>query len=265
MGIPSNTQDPGRTNHKRQGRQKTNLGEIKHLAHILLMLDPEPNEKFPFIVKHPFSDNSFVAVELVNGSPRIGNIVEDPEALKKWRKTMAGIIEQADSANEIYRLVTKPYRFGFLKYAMPYMSREDFSGYLADAWVTCEEPNRDPNFTRRQLIGLFKQADPHSLMTAEEYACLEALEGPVTVYRGVTPYNAGSVKSLSWTLSRETAEWFAHRFGEEGTVYEAQIDKAHILAMFTGRNESEVIVDPQHLMNITEAPAQDMGIQMKMK
>ena len=50
MGIPSNTQDPGRTNHKRQGRQKTDLGEIKHLAHILLMLDPEPSEKFPFTV-----------------------------------------------------------------------------------------------------------------------------------------------------------------------------------------------------------------------
>lgn len=265
MGIPSSIPDPGRTDHKRKGEQKTDLGEIKNLAHILLMMDPEPNEKFPFIVKHPFADSSFVAVEPVDGSPCIGNIAEDPEALRKWRKTMTGIIEQADSANEIYRLVTKTYRFGFLKYAMPHMSQQDFSEYLADAWVTCEEPNRDPNFTRRQLIGLFKQAARQSLMTAEEHACLEALEDPVTVYRGVTAYNAGSVKSLSWTLSQETAEWFAHRFGEKGTVYEAQIEKAHILAVFTGRNESEVIVDPQHLMNITEEPAQDMGFQLKMQ
>ena len=46
---------------------------------------------------------------------------------------------------------------------------------------------------------------------------------------------------------RDTAEWFAHRFGEEGTVYEAQISKEHILAFFNGRNESEVVVDPKYL------------------
>lgn len=68
MGISSSTPDPGRTDHKRKGEQKTDLGEIKNLAHILLMMDPEPNEKFPFIVKHPFTDSSFVDVELVDGS-----------------------------------------------------------------------------------------------------------------------------------------------------------------------------------------------------
>ena len=73
-----------------------------------------------------------------------------------------------------------------------------------------------------------------------------------TVYRGVTTHNAKSVKALSWSLSQETAEWFAHRFGENGTVYEAQIDKKHIYAYFSGRNESEVIVDPSYLTNITE-------------
>lgn len=49
MGISSSTPDPGRTDHKRKGEQKTDLGEIKNLAHILLMMDPEPNEKFIFL------------------------------------------------------------------------------------------------------------------------------------------------------------------------------------------------------------------------
>ena len=61
----------------------------------------------------------------MDGSPRIGNIAEDPE--KTWRKTMTGTIGQADAANGISRLITKPYRFAFLKYAMPHMSRQDFS------------------------------------------------------------------------------------------------------------------------------------------
>lgn len=75
-------------------------------------------------------------------------------------------------------------------------------------------------------------------------------------------YNAKNIKALSWTLDRETAEWFAHRFGEEGTVYEAQIPKKYILAFFNGRNESEVVVDPKHLEQIMESPEPEMGMRM---
>ena len=92
-------------------------------------------------------------------------------------------------------------------------------------------------------------------MDEEERTAHQALEDTVTVYRGVTPYNAKNIRALSWTLDRKTADRFAHRFGEEGTVYEAQIRKEHILALFTGRSESEVIVDPQHLEQIVESPA----------
>ena len=98
-------------------------------------------------------------------------------------------------------------------------------------------------------------------MDAEELRQLQALEDPVTVYRGVTPHNARNIRALSWTLDRDTAEWFAHRFGEDGTVYEAQIAKAHILAVFLGRNEWEVVVDPKYLEQVQESPVQDMGME----
>ena len=62
-------------------------------------------------------------------------------------------------------------------------------------------------------------------------------------------------------LDRDTAEWFAHRFGEDGTVYEAQIAKAHILAVFLGRTEWEVVVDPKYLEQVQESSAQDMGME----
>ena len=48
----------------------------------------------------------------------------------------------------------------------------------------------------------------------------------------------------------------------EGTVYEAQIRKEHILALLTGRNESEVIVDPRHLEQIMESPEPGFDMQM---
>ena len=99
-------------------------------------------------------------------------------------------------------------------------------------------------------------------MNEEECAAYRSLENPVTVYRGVTSYNAKNIKALSWTLDRDTAEWFAHRFGEEGAVYKAQIPKEHILAYFNGRNESEVVVNPQYLEQIMEAPEPEMEIQI---
>ncbi len=94
---------------------------------------------------------------------------------------------------------------------------------------------------------MFRSVDPKLLMNEEEYALFQGLDDVVTIYRGVTPYNAENVDALSWTLDQKTAEWFAHRFGEEGTVYKAQIEKAHIYAVFTGRNELEVIIDPKQV------------------
>ena len=99
-------------------------------------------------------------------------------------------------------------------------------------------------------------------MDAKELRRFQALEDPATVYQGLTSHNAKNIRALSWTLDRDTAEWFAHRFGEEGTVYEAQIPKKYILAFFNGRNESEVVVDPKHLEQIMESPEPEMGMRM---
>ena len=156
------------------------------------------------------------------------------------------------------------YSLTFLKYASPYLSKADFSKILADAWIRSENPNCDTNVSKSKLISMFKQADPHELMLEDELRQYEELDDTVTVYRGVTSHNAKNIKALSWTLDREKAEWFAHRFNEDGTVYEAEIDKQHILALFNGRNESEVIVDPKFLMDIriSEEPVQELNQTM---
>ena len=71
---------------------------------------------------------------------------------------------------------------------------------------------------------------------------------------------ADNVLALSWTLDRDKAQWFAHRFGENGTVYEAQITKQHIYAFLNSRGESEVIVDPRGLQDITESQDEGMAL-----
>ena len=120
----------------------------------------------------------------------------------------------------------------------------------------------DLNFTKNNLVSMFKKADKSILMDGEEKEQFDSFDDTVTIYRGVTSYNAKNIKALSWTTDYQTAEWFAHRFGEEGTVYEAQIGKEHILAFFNGRKESEVIVDPKYLTDITEAQEMNAGPTM---
>ena len=127
-----------------------------------------------------------------------------------------------------------------------------------------ENPNGDANVTKGELIEFFVAADPEVIMTPEERKQLDELDDTVTVYRGVTSYNADNVLALSWSLEYDTANWFAHRFDEDGTVYQAQIDKKHILALFNGRNEAEVIVNPHCLTQVMVAEEMNQGFTQSM-
>lgn len=231
-------------------REKTDLPRLKRFAIALLQMDIGKTELSPLVVQHPFTTSGFFAVPDGKGFV-LTMLVDEPENQKVWRKQVTEEIERREDAFGVYLMITKPYLLAFLKYAEPYLSKDDFAKILADAWIRCEAPNNDPNLSKRNLVALFKNADPQVLMDESEYSQYRTLDDVVTVYRGVTEHNANNVKALSWTLNRETAEWFAHRFDEDGDVYSAQIQKKHILALFNGRNESEVIVDPKHLQDIT--------------
>lgn len=242
--------------------QSTDLAGLKRFAKVLLQLDIQKTPMSPLVVKHPFTDSGIVGIQAPDGHLGIANLVENSKDLKTWREQTAGYIDQAETPYHVFMLITKPYMLGFLKYAKPYLSNEDFTRMLSDAWIRSESPNDDPNLSKSKLLALFKAADPQILMDEGERAMLNALETPVTVYRGVTSYNAKNVKALSWTLDEKVAQWFAHRYGEQGTVYKAQIRKDHIYAVFTGRNEAEVIVDPKELHNISQV--QDLSMDLKM-
>lgn len=242
-------------------RKETNMAGVKSVAKALLMLDIHLTDYSPVIVQHPFTSSGMVAAPTENGLAML-DITQGDENLSAWRGLMVKQIDQAKNAYHIYMMLNKPYALSFLSLAEPHLSQKDFSEILADAWIRSENPNMDKNFVKKSLVDMFKKADQSILMDGEEREMFDSFDDTVTIYRGVTSYNAKNIKALSWTTDYQTAEWFAHRFGEEGTVYEAQISKEHILAFFNGRNESEVIVDPKYLTDITEA--QEMGNGMTM-
>ncbi len=250
---------------KRTRPAETDLKKLKALSRSLLELDIQTTKMSPLVVKHPFTDSGIVGLRKEDGNIAVADLTSDPASLQVWREQCRRLIDEAEKPFEIFLMITKPYKLGFLKYAAPFLSEQDTALFLSHAWTTTESPNSDPNLSKRELLALFRSVSPQKLMDEEEYELFRSLEDVVTVYRGVTPYNAKNVKALSWTLNRDTAEWFAHRYGEQGTVYEAQIPKEHICAVFLGRNEAEVIVDPKHLMELSEAPEQSNAFEMKMQ
>ena len=234
-------------------KKETDLGGVKAIAKTLLMTAVNQTPYSPMLVQHPFTSTGLIPfpTEMNKGFQPV-DITLNEDNLKIWRESVSQIIDETENPYHIYMLLNPPYALTFLKLASPYLSRKDFSEILASAWINCEAPHNDPELNKADLLSMFKSADPKALMEDDEYEQLQELEDTLTVYRGVTSYNADNTKALSWSLSKETAEWFAHRFNQDGTVYEAQIDKEHIFAVFNGRNESEVVLDPQYLTDISE-------------
>ncbi len=249
---------------KRNRLAETDLKKLKALSRSLLELDIQTTKMSPLVVKHPFTDSGIVGLRKENGNIAVADLTSDPASLQVWREQCRRLIDEAEKPFELFLMITKPYKLGFLKYAEPFLSGQDTALFLAQAWITTESPNSDPNLNQKALLSMFRSVEPQMLMDDEEYAVFQELDDVVTVYRGVTLYNAKNVKALSWTLDRDVAEWFAHRYGEDGTVYEARIGKEHILAVFAGRNESEVIVDPKYLLELSQSPEPTTGFDIKM-
>lgn len=231
----------------------TNLQRVKSVARTLLMLDIKGTKFSPAIVKHPFTDSGITGVRGEDGNVQLLRIAEDANDRFQWQTHIRKKLDDAQNVFEIYNMITKPYKLTFLKFIYPHLSKTDMSQLLARAWIESEAPNQDVNVSKAKLVSMFKAADRSSLMDEDDCAKFEGMDEVVTVYRGVTAYNAKNILALSWTTKREVAEWFAHRFGESGTVYAAKIDKAHVYAFFGGRGEEELIVNPAYLMNVHEA------------
>ncbi len=106
---------------------------------------------------------------------------------------------------------------------------------------------------------MFRSADKSLLMTAEERKRLDELDDPVTVYRGVTPYNAKSLRAMSWTLGLRKGLVVCKNALIRTERYTAEIEKSHILALFDGRDESEIVVEPAYLLNIEEYEEENIG------
>jgi hypothetical protein len=123
------------------------------------------------------------------------------------------------------------------------ISREELRRVLLPMWMDTEFPHQ----FRVTPLTLFTRAG----FLTDAPAVWDALPSTLTVYRGDSRHPKWT--TLSWTLARGKAEWFARRWAsikKPGWVWIAQLEKSKALAYIEGRNEAEVVVSPSELKGI---------------
>lgn len=226
--------------------------KIKEIAKLFLYL-PLKSELGGLFVNHPFT-NSYAWYN--QETKKLMNL-QIPEVYNQWVEFMATLIDNTADIRQIVMLMNDNYSFAFLKHIRKYLTDKELGYCLARALMKSEGVYDSDIFTSSQLIKLILKADKSELMEESELDTFNSLESKLTVYRGVNGRDrkSGKVgvdfwKGLSWTSDYKTAEWFAKRFvlGEnkvECVVYEAEIPRELVLAVFEG--EDEVLVDVRKL------------------
>lgn len=228
--------------------KETNLKLVKSMAIAFLNLPVEETELSPICVMHPIFENGFVYIQT---DKKIVNILENKENIHKAIKERENVINDAKDVFSVYFIIRKSYRLTFLKYIKDYLSEEDFSKLLADAWVSSENPNQDTNVTVATITKWFRKSDKRLLMTEEDYQVFLNLNPEIKIYRGVAV--GRNPKGLSWTMNYKKAEWFANRFNtldKKGYIQEATIQKGKVLAYFNTRGEEEIVASVNDMNNV---------------
>lgn len=223
--------------------KETNLNAVKQYAKSMLIWPPRKVVEFPFLVSHPFFENSVFPGKDMN----VINILESDKDLQYAINFMEKRIDSAKDYMTFSYLLTKPYRLFFYKETKRYASEEDAGAFLTNVWRAVENPNAEVNETMFQKLKMFKEISQEYLMDEEELKKFYELPEIVTVFRGLQGPRT-KIKALSWTLDKDKAEWFANRWKKGNGVYQATINKKYIIACF--EYESEVIVDYRRLENI---------------
>ena len=204
---------------------------------MLESLSPLPSQYEPYLnalgwIKHPF------AVEVFDSRiPLWAGHLADLLHYKSQKFIEDGEKEDWDSQ---ISLLERPYR---LSYATHLINNDIATGQAAiDLLTFAWTDAHDIHELQEHAIKAFRKtgfiADDNQPEPTE----------PITVFRG------GFVSGMSWTKDLSTAKWFAARFecgyGKSLPIFEATAQPESVLALFDRRDEKEVVVEPDKLINI---------------
>lgn len=151
-------------------------------------------------------------------------------------KALEEALKKKDYTQFVY-LYERPYRLEIFKQVTNNLTDTQYWSLLSSIWVDTE--NQWQNLEQWKKLLSANRPNRHYLMDESEVQLLNSLPEFVKIYRGCQ--KGLNENGLSWTLKESKAKFFAKRFSKEGIVLEREIPKSDIIAVLTGRGESEVI------------------------
>lgn len=200
-----------------------------------------------------------------------------PDDMNGWvnRRFLAkkALIEKAEANGDwgqALALYEKPYRMQKLFEWQERIDELAWWKLFADTYIGIEnwEQYREQIYDAMTIVSLRQEptargmatleAVRNAMMDEDEREAFEKLPKTVTVYRGYCRECGDD--GVSWTLERETAEWFARRrqtvdqdkLLPVGIVIRATFWRDATFGYFTRRDESEVIALPIDALDISE-------------
>jgi hypothetical protein len=144
----------------------------------------------------------------------------------------------------------RPYRIGAFQEIEDELDDAAYWDLLGELWTDSENIRQNPDVWFDLLRS--ERGSREAIMNTAEYEALQAMPDTITVYQGHTGTRDDG---WSWTTARHTAVWFAHRFAElehdDPVVTEGTVSKADVIAYFTSRNESEILVPHELVRDVT--------------
>lgn len=153
------------------------------------------------------------------------------------------ILLEADSFSRINVLIE----------ILPQLSGGDYWYALGFGYQICDNLGNYSSLLRELFLS--DEPERSELMTSEEKDYLDNLPEEFTIYRGMTKIEQQSNNfGLSWTLKKDTAEFFANNYGRnfstehmEKTVHQLTVKKKDVIAFFDDRDEDEIIYIQEEL------------------
>lgn len=158
-------------------------------------------------------------------------------------------VNKADTLSQCLCAINKGNRFDYLNWLHKgdLITAQECANAVYSIW-TMQENFYRCGMSKEKLIKMMKIAEKSPLFQSDIDDLSD--EDTITIYRGVKVNN---YRGLSWTVDKSVAEWFARRFrhnGDKCYVFIGTINKKDILALFSSRNEKEVVCDYRKIKNI---------------
>jgi len=127
-------------------------------------------------------------------------------------------------------------------------------------------------FHRDNIINFFEKHRGQFITEQEEISFLNSLPSKIKIYRGINLKISEEYQNWAWTTDKKVAIKFAKIYNSSTKIAIADLNlykkikfkstcpilltgvikKEDIIAVFTDRNESEVIVNPKHVRDLSE-------------